>query len=112
MANKANTVFAITELLERILLALHPRDLLLSQSVGRTLKDTINHSIRIQQRLIFTPGLHASQTPTESGTSVINSLLSRAVESSTGRKCKIVTYRPYEPIGDDVSEYDDNVDAR
>lgn len=52
---KANEVFGIAELLEKILLELDPREILIAQQTNKTSRDTINDSIVLKRRLGISP---------------------------------------------------------
>lgn len=53
MRSKAGEVFIIPELLERILLSIHPRQLAICHTVSQTFFDTIKDSIRLQRHLFL-----------------------------------------------------------
>ncbi|KAK4570190.1 hypothetical protein LTR86_002270 [Recurvomyces mirabilis] len=74
----ANTVFAIPELLENILLCLSARDILLIQHTARSFNETINSSIQIQRHLFFAP--IASQDETEDKPAGFNPLVLHILE--------------------------------
>lgn len=55
MATKAHQVFEKPDLLTSILINLSTRDLLLSQKVCKTWKQTVSNSIKLQKALHFMP---------------------------------------------------------
>ncbi|KAK3717971.1 hypothetical protein LTR37_005397 [Vermiconidia calcicola] len=55
MANTAEQLFCVTELLEQILLDLEPVDILLSQRVAKSWRATVQGSARLKQALFFEP---------------------------------------------------------
>lgn len=76
-------LFHIPELLEIILLELHPQDLLSHQLVSRSFKDTILQSSKLQQRLFFLQNPSPTRDP--GNRPVTNPFLWKAIR----RFCKI-----------------------
>lgn len=79
--NKATSTFAVTELLEEVLLLLPRKDILLCQRVNRTFKDTVVGSIKLQRFLFLEPekgvGVVALMTRTPSAELEVSGYIQR-----------------------------------